>query len=60
MHLETHSLVEDGQIVALRKLKIRGEAYELRHLCVCILDAVESGKKKVWVDETEIVIKRKP
>jgi hypothetical protein len=58
VYLETSSLVEDGEIVALRKLRIEGNAYELRSFALAVMDAAEHGKTKVWVDETRVVIKR--
>jgi hypothetical protein len=60
MYLETESLVEDGQIVCLRKLRIQGTEAELRNFALAVLDALETGKKKFYADETRVIVKRLP
>lgn len=57
MYIETESLVEEGKLTALRKLKIKGTEDELKKFAFVLMDAVDKGKAKHEVDETKITVK---
>lgn len=60
MYLQAESLVEGDRVTILKKFRIEGDKDELRNFALGIMDAVESGKKKINVDGTKVIVKCLP